>query len=193
MSDPLQSIWKNQSADAFAMSLADIHARARTFQSRVRRRNWIEYIAALFVIAGFLAIAVLMPSTLIRVGAVLIALGAVYVCWKLHQLGRAGSKTELDAALSVTDFHRAQLVRQRDALKTVWRWYLAPFAPGMVVFVAGTSFEPALQAPLLAQVGMFLTGLAFQAAVFAGVALLNAFAVKHLDKEIAALDQARAV
>lgn len=174
------------------MSLADIHARAETFQSRIRTRNWIEYIAAAFVIAGFVWIAAAMPSPIIQAGAVLVALGAAYVCWKLYQVGRAASQAELDAAQSLTDFHRAELVRQRDALRTVWRWYLAPFAPGVLVFLAGVSFEPALEAPLAAKATIFATGLAFQAALFAAVAWLNAMAVKKLEKEIAALDQARA-
>ncbi len=189
--DPLQSIWKSQHSEEFTMSLADIHARAEKFQSRIRMRNWIEYAAAAFVVAGFVWIAATMPSPVIKAGALLIALGAAYVCWKLHQLGRAASKAELDAAQSLSDFHRAELLRQRDALKTVWRWYLAPFVPGMLVFLGGISFEPALQAPLAAKATVFLTGLAFQAAVFAAVAGLNAMAAKKLDAEIAALDQAR--
>ena len=189
--DPLQSIWKTQSKEEFTMSLADIHARAETFQTRVRTRNWIEYIAAAFVIGAFAWMAITMPSPIIKAGALLIALGAAYVCWKLYQLGRAASKAEMDAAQSLADFHRAELVRQRDALRTVWRWYLAPFVPGMLVFLGGVAFEPALEAPLAARLVIFVTGLGFQAAVFGAVAWLNAVAVKKLDKEIAALDGAR--
>lgn len=189
--DPLQSIWKAQSKEEFSMSLADIHARAETFQARVRQRNWIEYVAALFVIGCFLWMVVTIPAPMIKAGALLIALGAVYVCWKLYQLGRAASKAELDAAQSLTDFHRVELVRQRDALRTVWSWYLAPFVPGMLVFLAGVAFEPALEAPLAARLVIFVTGLGFQAAVFGAVAWLNALAVKKLETEIAALDGAR--
>lgn len=174
------------------MSLADIHLRAETFQSRIRTRNWIEYVAAAFVIGVFVWMATVIPAPVIQAGALLIALGAAYVCWKLYQIGRAASKAELNAALSVSDFHRAELVRQRDALSTVWRWYLAPFVPGMLVFLAGVAFEPALEAPFAAKATIFLTGLGFQAAVFAVVWGLNAMAVKKLEKEITALDQARA-
>lgn len=172
------------------MSLADIHARADAFQARVRTRNWIEYIAAAFVIGGFLWMAITMPSPIIKAGALLIALGAAYVCWKLYQLGRAASKAEMDAAQSLADFHRAELVRQGDALRTVWRWYLAPFVPGMLVFLAGVSFTEANPAPFPARLAVFLAGAGMMAAVFAVIWWINALAVKKLDAEIAALDQA---
>jgi hypothetical protein len=189
--DPLQSIWKNQKQEKFSMSLADIHTRATKFQTRVRTRNWIEYVAAGFVIVFFLWTAAMTPAPLIQTGAVLIALGAAYVCWKLYELGRAAPQSELDAATSLADFHRAELVRQRDALNTVWRWYLAPFVPGMIVFLAGVAFAPELDAPLWAKFVVFGLGLAIEIAVFTIVAGINAVVVKRLDKEIAALDRVR--
>jgi len=187
--DPLQSIWKSQSNEEFSMSLADIHARAEKFQSRVRTRNLIEYVAAATVIAFFIWTALITPALIVRIGAALIVLGALYVCWKLHELGRAASKAELDAAQSLTDFHRAELTRQRQALNTVWSWYLAPFIPGMVVFLAGVSFEAPPEAPLAAKLVVFLVGIGFVGALFWSVAWLNAQAVKKLDLEIRALDQ----
>lgn len=172
------------------MSLADIHARAQTFQSRVRRRNWIEYAAAAFVCAVFIWTAANVPYVVVQTGAVLIVLGAIYVCWKLHELGRAATKAEADAAVSVAAFHRAEMVRQREALSTVWRWYLAPFVPGILVFLGGVSFAPELDTPLAAKASVFVLGVAFIGAMFAAVAWLNARAVKHLDAEIAKLDRA---
>jgi hypothetical protein len=189
--DPLQSIWKNQSQEEFSMSLADIHVRAERFQSTIRRRNWIEYIAAATVTAFFAWTAATAPAPMIQAGAVLIALGAVYVCWQLYQLGRAASKAELDAAQSLTVFHRAEMVRQRDALRTVWRWYLAPFVPGMLVFLGGVAFASDLSAPLVAKLMIFALGVGLAGAVFAAIAWINAQAVKRLDAEIAALDRAR--
>jgi glucan phosphoethanolaminetransferase (alkaline phosphatase superfamily) len=174
------------------MSLADIHAQAQRFQSRVRSRNMIEYAAAAFVIAAFAWIAAAMPEPVVRIGAGLIVLGAIYVCWKLHRLGRAATQSELEAgAQSWAGFHRAELTRQREALRTVWSWYLAPFVPGMLVFLAGVSFTPENPAPLPVRLGVFLAGVGIMAAVFAMIAWLNAVAAKRLDAEIAALDRAR--
>jgi hypothetical protein len=190
--DPLQKLWTQQTQEPFTMSLADIHVHAQRFQSRIRSRNLIEYAAAAFVIIAFSWMAVIMPEPIVRVGAGLIVLGALYVCWKLHQLGRAATRSELDAgAQSWAAFHRAELLRQREALRTVCSWYLAPFVPGMLVFLAGVSFTAANPAPLPARLGVFLAALAIVAGVFAAIAWLNALAVKRLDAEIAALDRAR--
>lgn len=174
------------------MSLADIHVHAQRFQSRVRSRNMIEYVAAAFVISAFSWMAVSMPEPIVQVGAGLIVLGALYVCWQLYRLGRAATRSELTAgAQSWVAFHRAELTRQREALRTVWSWYLAPFLPGMLVFLAGVSFTEANPAPFPARLGVFLAGLGIMAAVFAVIWLLNAVAAKRLEAEIAALDRAR--
>ncbi len=173
------------------MSLAEIHTHAERFQTRIRWRNSIEYIAAAFVVAAFGWMAVAVPVPTVQAGAILIVAGALYVCWKLNALGRAATKAEQDQAASLTDFHRGELLRQREALTTVWRWYLGPFVPGLLVFLAGVAFAPELDAPFAARFSIFATGLGFTGAVFAAVGWLNAIAVKRLDREIAALDQAR--
>lgn len=174
------------------MSLADVHLHAQRFQSRIRSRNTIEYIAAGFVVAAFGWMGATIPMLIVQIGSGLIVLGALYVCWKLYELGRAASRSELDAgAQSWAAFHRGELVRQREALRTVWSWYLAPFAPGMLVFLAGVSFTPANPAPFPARLAVFLAGLGIMAAVYAVIWLLNAVAAKRLDAEIAALDRAQ--
>lgn len=174
------------------MSLADVHLHAQRFQSRVRSRNMIEYAAAAFVIVAFSWMAVTIPEAVVQVGAALIVLGALYVCWQLHRLGRAATRSEFAAgAQSWAEFHRSQLIRQRDALRTVWNWYLAPFVPGVLVFLAGVSFTEDNPAPFPARLAVFVAALGITVAVFAVIWWLNAMAVKKLDADIAALDQAR--
>jgi len=174
------------------MSLADVHLHAQRFQSRIRNRNMIEYIAAAFVVVFFGWTAATVPEPIVQVGAGLIMAGALYVCWQLYRLGRVATGGELAAgAQSWITFHRTELTRQRDALRTVWSWYLAPFLPGMLVFLAGVSFTAANPAPFPVRLGVFLAGVGLMTAVFAVIAWLNAQAVKNLDAEIAALDRAR--
>jgi len=174
------------------MSLADVHLHAQRFQSRIRTRNMIEYVAAASVVAFFAWTAITVPEPIVQVGCGLIMAGALYVCWQLYRLGRSATRGELNAAAeSWAAFHRGELVRQREALRTVWSWYLAPFIPGMVVFLAGVSFTPDNPAPLAARLAVFLAGVGMMAAVFAVIAWINAQAVKKLDAQIAALDQAR--
>ncbi len=171
------------------MSLAEVHTRAAQFQSRIRLRNLTEYAAAAFVIVAFGWIGWIIPDPMVRAGALLVVAGTLYVCWKLYQLARAASGADQAAAYDLRTFHRAELTRQRAALASVWRWYLAPFAPGALVFLAGVSFSPANPAPLAAKATVFVLGLAFVSVIFAAVAWLNARAVKQLDAELAALDR----
>ncbi|MBC7769704.1 MAG: hypothetical protein H7124_13065 [Phycisphaerales bacterium] len=174
------------------MSLADVHVRAQRFQSRIRTRNFIEYAAAALVIGVFGWMTLIIPEPAVQTGAVLIMLGALYVCWQLHRLGRAATRDERNAAAhSWTDFHRDELTRQRDALRSVWRWYLAPFLPGVLVFLGAVAFTTATDTPLPERLGLFLGGVGMTAVLFAAIAWLNAVAARRLDAELAALDKAR--
>ena len=42
---------------------------------------------------------------------------------------------------SALEFHCAQLVRQRDLLRSVWWWYLLPLLPGMLLVQIGQALE----------------------------------------------------
>lgn len=186
--DRLQKLWTQQTPEPFAMSLADIHLRAQHFQSRIRVRNWIEYGAGVAVVLGFSAIAWSIPDWGIRAGAALIIAGVIYVMWQLAR--RAGAATK-PAGQSWADFHRAELVRQHEALSTVWRWYLAPFLPGMVVYAGATASSSAGDLPLPARLMVLVMAIVWISIVFGGVAWINAKAAKKLEADIAALDRAR--
>ena len=185
--DPLQTLWIQQKQETFTMSLADIRSHSRRFQSRVRTRNYTEYAAAALVIVLFGWVGFLVPDLVVKAGAFLTALGAAYVAFALHAKASAQG-VQPDGNEPLMAFHRRELVRQREALATVPRWYLAPFVPGILVFVGGVSFSPDTGLPLLARIAQFGFSLAIVGAIFAGIAWLNARAVKQLDAEIAALD-----
>jgi hypothetical protein len=187
--DPLQSLWTKQQQEPFVMSLTDIHARAQRFQTRIRWRNWIEYGAGALVIFAFTNVALATPDWGIRASVVLIILGICYISWKLATVAGAARK---DDAVSWADFHRAELVRQHRALSTVWSWYLAPLAPGALVFILATAFSPAEgDIPLFARVLIAIVASAWVAAVFCGVAYLNKKGAQKLQADIDALDRAR--
>lgn len=114
------------------MTLEQIHARA--FQFQVRRRNRIEYLASAFVILAFSAYVVFLPDPVLKIASALVVLGTLYVAFQLH---RRGSAQPTPAAEDALAFHRAELLRQRDALRSAWRWYLLPFAPGLGLFMVG--------------------------------------------------------
>lgn len=187
--DPIRALWRGQAADGYVMPVDEVRRRAGAFQSRIRTRNMTEYAASIFVLIAFGGIALTVPDWGVRAGAALIMAGTLYVVWKLHTMARAAGAGEIDAALSLTEFYKSELLRQRAALATVWRWYLMPFVPGMIVFLSAVNFAPDNPAPLAAKLIVFCFSLGIVGALFAGIAWLNGRAVKALDAEIAALEE----
>ena len=136
--DP-QQLWQSQTAEYDAMTLADIHLKARNFQSRISRRNAVEYVACVVVVLGFLPGLLHQGSWMMQVGCGLNMLAAVFVAWQLHRRGSA--RTTPEAGQGLVDFHRRELIRQRDAINSVGVWYIGPFIPGMALIMLGRWFH----------------------------------------------------
>ncbi len=131
----LKALWRDQEQESGPMTIEHIHARA--FQSRVRSRNVIEYAACAIVIAVFIGYAAIFPNALLKLGSVMTALGAAFTAWQLHRRASAKSLPTNASAVSSLAFHREELARQRDAVRSVAWWYIAPYAPGLGVFMGG--------------------------------------------------------
>jgi hypothetical protein len=136
--DP-QKLWQSQAAENDPMTLAAIHEKARTFQAKVRRRNTIEYIASAVVILGFLPAVLQRGSWMMQAGGASIMAAMVFIVWQLHR--RASARTVPQTGQPLADFHRAELIRQRDAIRSVGGWYLAPVVPGMTLLLLGRWFQ----------------------------------------------------
>jgi hypothetical protein len=98
----------------------------------------------------------------------------------MFQLHRRGSARALpaDAGLRASlDFHLRELERQRDALHTVWLWYLLPFVPGFVAALVVQAAESGITARLIV-FGIFLVLLLF------GLWGLNEWAARKIDGRI---------
>jgi positive regulator of sigma E activity len=87
---------------------------------------------------------------------------------------------------SCLDFHRRELVRQRDLLRSVWSWYLGPLVPGMVVFLFGSILQKVRQPTDWLKA---LPVAAFMAAGFWFTARLNRRAAGCLQRQIEELDR----
>lgn len=183
--DRLKQLWKEQDMSTTTLSLDELRTGATRMRRRIVLRNAIEYAACLFVIAGFAFYIVRFPFPLMRLGSVLVIVGTLVVAWQMHRRA-SGAPLPGDAgARSWLDFQRAQLVRQRDALRSVWLWYVGPLVPGIVVFRWGVETELGADAP-------FARGWladAVVAAVFLGVIALNRFAARKLQRRLDALER----
>jgi hypothetical protein len=181
----IKQLWKSQPAETASFSADELQARARAFGHRIQRRNRVELAAGAAAIAVYGIYFWLFPFPWIRTGCVLVALGTLVALHQLHR--RAGSRTPPAESLGLAHlaFYRAELVRQRDALRAAWRWYVAPFAPGLVVFMWGVERE--LAGPRAGWRGL-LIHLAMVAAAL-GVVWWNRRAARKLQLEIDALDR----
>ena len=165
------------------MSLAEIHQKARSLEKKVRWRNAREYIASAVVILGFSPTLFHKDSWMMQAGAALIIAGTIYVVWRMHR--HASARAVPDAGEALRAFHREELIRQRDALRSVGRWYLAPFVPGMVLVMMGRWFQSHVGGRSLAMdhLGILLAS-ALVAQVFGGIWWLNQRGADHLQKQI---------
>lgn len=134
-------LWKDQPTETLTFSVEEIRKKANAFQRQIAWRNGIEYFAAALVVLCFSFYIWKFPFPLMRIGSVLIIFGSLVVVHQLHKRASRRSMPADSGGTTSSHFYRAELVRQRDALRDVWLWYVAPFIPGMVVFRWGVESE----------------------------------------------------
>jgi len=165
------------------MSLEEIRRRAGRFQRRIWWRNAREYAAVAIVVVVFGYYCKLFPSPVMRAGSVMTIAGALYVAYQFHR--RASSEAAPAAAEfeHCLGFHRRGLERQRDALESIWSWYLGPLIPGLAVFIAGTAITAPI-GPIRYRVLMAVVSSAAVGVAFWLVAQLNRSAARKLQTQI---------
>jgi lipopolysaccharide export LptBFGC system permease protein LptF len=178
--DDLRNIWQNQSVEVNQMSLDQLRRKAEKFQKRIHNRNFTEYAAAVFVVAAFVR-SWRVPQ--LRLGSGLIIAATLYMVYQLHKRGAAKTVPAALGLGTCRDFHRQELERQRDLLRDIWKWYLLPFVPGLLAFVA----VPAMQVPPDKWLRM-APFILMCAVVFFGIGRLNQRAAVRLQRQIDELD-----
>lgn len=179
----LRALWQDGGAALAPMPLDEIKRRATCFGDGIRRRNRREYGAAVVVVAIFALYAIFLPEPLLKLGSLLVIAGALIVAW---QLSRRTSRTDPDAeAQDVRGYYRARLVREEHMLAHIGRWYLAPFMPGLLVFLAGLAKTGGMARPIV-----FVSVVAFQLLIFGGIWWLNRRAAAMLRAQIDRIDRA---
>lgn len=128
--------WKGESNSQSLPPIGELRERADRFRRRIHRRNLLEYLAGVLVIAGFGVNAWLVPIAMLRIGAALIIGGTCVVLWQLHRRTTPLTPPENSGQLPILEYQRHELVRQRDALESIFTWYLLPIIPGLAVTMA---------------------------------------------------------
>ncbi|QDZ09387.1 hypothetical protein [Devosia ginsengisoli] len=125
-----------------------LETRSRQLDDRIGKRNRWEYLAGLIggVATLVLGLFVLLsgpldpPAITTGAGFLLLAAGSVVAMLQLHR--RTGGGTSITGATAILASYRAELVRQRDALRSVLLWYVLPFIPGFLLIYSAALFTP---------------------------------------------------
>jgi hypothetical protein len=145
--DP-KTLWKGQDMTPQAMTPEMLETRSRNLDHRIGQRNRWEYAAGLLVGIGTLLTGLFLllsgplspPSAMVGVGMLLLSVGSVVSVLQLHR--RTSGGTRMDGASSILESYRAELVRQRDALRSVFVWYILPYLPGIVLIYSSVLLSP---------------------------------------------------
>ncbi len=184
--DPIKRAWQSSVEIGGALPLDEVRKGADKFYRFVKWRNRIEYFACAAVIVIFGYYLVTFEHVLHKLGSVLVILAAIYAPWQLHRRASAVAP-EMAGTMPISAFMRAQLVRQRDALKSIFVWYILPFAPGFALMIAGNGLDPKIEAagpPIWVR----WLALAMMFAVIGGIWWLNQLGARRLQKRIDEID-----
>jgi hypothetical protein len=192
----LRALWQSQELKGGKMSVAEIRNKAHGFERKIRVRNAIEYSAAVIVLMSFGYQMFASANIYIRAGALLIVLATVFVVYVLHTRGSARNVPEELGLSASLDFHRSSLERQRDLLRSVWRWYLLPFVPGIATILFGAAVRDGAilnQPSPVSEQGAGGLGVLIVAAMFVAffffIAAINNRGARKLQAEIDALEK----
>jgi hypothetical protein len=186
----LGATWREAEHDAPApVSTVEIERRAGKFSRTVRWRNARELVACALLIAWGAHGAMTSRSFLESIPSLAMVIAVAWVGAQLVVRGRNLSPPAPSATTGeYLAFERAQLDRQRQLLRRVRRWYLAPLlAPILLGSVVHLVLVHERGDSLRGALGAELVSLSIVAAVFLLVDRLNARAATKLEDRLKAL------
>ena len=182
MSDEqLKALWQSQPAISNSYSFEQLQRDALGFRRKIVRRNIQESIAAVMVALIFGFYAWELSVLTMRIGSGLVVLGSFIILYQLQQRASMRELPPESLALPYITYFREELVRQRDALRTVWLWYVGPVVPGIGVFIWGMAEPNPADFPWQIT-SVFIVP-------FIVVIAMNFFAAHRIQRKIGQLDQ----
>ena len=186
--DPAKQAWQSSVEIAGAPPLDEVRKGARKFYRFIRWRNGIEYAACVISVVTFTIYIFTLPHLLQKIGSALIVAATFFAGWQLHRRASALSPDRA-GAVPIMEFARRQMVRQRDALRGIFWWYLLPFIPGLVVTTLGSAAAQAGETVrLVAPSWQAWTFMLVMVALFGGILWLNRHFAHKLQRHIDEID-----
>lgn len=189
----VKNLWQSQPTEPPGFRPEEFRMKINKFERRIFWRNLREYAAGVVVIAAFGYYEWRFRALLVRVGSGLVIAGTLHVMYQIHRRASLRPAPGDLGSSTCIEFHRKSLERQRDALRTVWSWYLLPLVPGLAVFASGSivSQWTAHQGSPGHLVISSLVSPLMMAAVFFAIWKLNRRAAERLQTQIDELESLR--
>ena len=181
-----QQIWQSQPVEGTKMSVEAIRLRAGKFERKISRRNLRESFASVIVMVFFSYNLITSHEILFQITWGLFIAGMIWVVLVLNLKGNPKTLPAVMGSSSSLEFFRSELERQRDLIKNVWTWYLAPLVPGYVALNLAWAFGLPHH---IGWIKMLLLD-AFFVAIFVGVWTLNQYGARCLQRSIDSLPPA---
>jgi len=140
VANDLQRLWRDQPGGEVQMSVQEIRVRAEKLERRVGRRNLREYAGAAVNILVFGVWAWFAKTAAVALGSSLVVFASLWIVYYLHRHGAARRPAGEPGAMSCLEFHRSEIVRQRDLYRSVW-WYGLPLVPGVLLIAVAPALE----------------------------------------------------
>lgn len=179
-----RKLWQKQEVETMRFSVEELRAKAGKLQRRIGRRNLREYLAALVVMAFCGVASWNTPQLIPRIAYALLIVAATFYVWYLHRWGSARPAPAEMGSADCARFYRDELMRQRDLLRSVWKWAIGPVLPG-ILLLAVYNISSAQSSELWRQ----LLYVVLEGAIFLAVAWGNLLAARRLDGRIAELNR----
>lgn len=180
--------WQKQE-EVTLPDIKELRSRNSKLYRKVFWRNAVEYAAGALLVVAFGAMLLTIPLWPVKVASAVSLIAVVYVMWQLHSRAsaqRADGERAL-GAMPLIGHQRRQLARQRDALASIFSWYLAPFLPGLVLFYAAPFLMLPVERWELPPLNIWLY-LGGTLALFGIIWMANKAAANRLQKEIDEID-----
>jgi len=178
--NPVQELWQTQPVEGIKMSVEEIRRRAGKFERKIRWRNRRETVGCVVVSGLFTYFLIDTHNLLFRISYGLFIAAMIWVAVQLYRKGSIKSLPAGLEAASSLQFFRQELERQRDAIRNVWPWYLAPLVPGYVMLTI--AYAVSFPRPV-GWIGVEAFD-AFVVLVFIGIWKLNLRAARCLQRSI---------
>jgi hypothetical protein len=129
----LLSAIQAQDRGGAAMLPHDLQQRSREFEKNVRRAN-LELLLGVLILVFLGWRAAIAEPVSDRVAGGLIIAAALYITYQVFKRGSAGAVPPEADLSSLPALYRSRLERRRDALRSIWSWYVLPFLGGLMIF-----------------------------------------------------------